>query len=173
MTRAYAAPARRYHNGTRWGWIIAGIGVLAVLALGAGAGRLFGSPAYGVETVAAVEVACSLYAIFMIPPHIRWSVGGQLNNHPNERQRIEELLKPILAHAGLPMPRIVMTPAAARNAYAAGISRRRRTIGVTMGVILTLTDDEVQAVLAQEAAHLYHRDSLVFPWDGGWPSWAF
>lgn len=164
MSHAYGALARRCHKGARWGWIIAGIGALALLALGGGAGRLFGSMKYGVETLAVVEMVCSLYVIGLMTPHIRWSVRGQLRSYQDERQRIGELLKPVLDQSGLPMPRIVIVPVEACNAYAAGIWRRRATIGVTMGAIVRLTDDELQAVLAHEAAHLYHRDSLTMGW---------
>ena len=52
----------------------------------------------------------------------------------------------------------------APNAFATGRSPKQSTIAVTTGLLNRLTDDELEAVLGHELAHVKNRDVAVMTW---------
>jgi len=63
--------------------------------------------------------------------------------------------------AGLPMPRVCVSPAEAPNAFATGRNPRHSAVCVTAGLRRILSRDELAGVIAHELAHIKHRDVLI------------
>lgn len=63
--------------------------------------------------------------------------------------------------AGLPMPRICVSPAQAPNAFATGRGPRHSAVCVTEGLRQMLSHEELEGVIAHELAHIKHRDILI------------
>jgi heat shock protein HtpX len=63
--------------------------------------------------------------------------------------------------AGLPMPRVFVTPEAQINAFATGRDPQHAAVAVTQGALTRLTKTELEGVLAHELSHVGNRDILV------------
>ena len=67
----------------------------------------------------------------------------------------------LAAHAGLPTPRIYVIDTPQPNAFATGHNPKNAAVCATMGLLNTLTREEVSGVMAHELAHVAHRDTLT------------
>jgi Zn-dependent protease with chaperone function len=60
---------------------------------------------------------------------------------------------------GLPMPTVAVIPSHACNAFAAGLGRSSAVIVVTQGLLTGLDDEQLEAVIAHEMAHIVNGDT--------------
>ncbi len=63
--------------------------------------------------------------------------------------------------AGIPMPKLFVTPSDQPNAFATGRNPGHAAVAVTEGIMRILNRSEVEGVLAHELAHVKNRDVLV------------
>ena len=144
---------RRSWNAVKTAVLLAGLGGLLVL-LGAQFGQAGAAVglALGVAAVAGsywYSDRLALMAARAVP------VGA--DDFPTYYRIVRELT----AEAGLPMPRLYMTPDAQPNAFATGRSPRHAAVAVTRGLLDLLDTRELRAVLAHELAHIGNRDILI------------
>jgi heat shock protein HtpX len=69
--------------------------------------------------------------------------------------------KRLARRAGLPMPRVYVSPAAAPNAFATGRGPQHSAVCVTAGLREMLDEYELEGVIAHELSHIKHRDILI------------
>ncbi len=67
----------------------------------------------------------------------------------------------LAGRAGLPAPRLFVSPDPQPNAFATGRNERHAVVCVTAGLLDRLERDEVRGVVAHEIAHIRHRDILI------------
>ena len=63
--------------------------------------------------------------------------------------------------AGLPMPVLAVAPHDQPNAFATGRSPEKAVVAVTTGILKAMPQEELEAVLAHELAHIKNRDMLI------------
>ncbi len=71
------------------------------------------------------------------------------------------LVENLAITAGLPMPKVYITPEMQINAFATGRDPQHAAVAVTQGALQRLEKDELQGVLAHELSHVGNRDILV------------
>ena len=70
-------------------------------------------------------------------------------------------VRELAGRAGIPAPRLYLSPAPQPNAFATGRDERHAVIAVTRGLLDQLSPAEVRGVLAHEVAHVANRDILI------------
>jgi heat shock protein HtpX len=75
-----------------------------------------------------------------------------------EAPRLYNLLENLCISRGIPTPALKIIEDDGLNAYASGIRDGHYSIAVTQGLLRSLTDAEIEAVLAHELTHIRNRD---------------
>jgi len=85
-----------------------------------------------------------------------------------ENMRVYNMVENLCMSVGMPMPKVNVIEDPALNAFASGLSDKTYTVTLTRGIINRLNDEELEAVIAHELAHIRNRDvrllviSIVF-----------
>jgi heat shock protein HtpX len=80
---------------------------------------------------------------------------------PDADPALWQLVQTLAGRAGLPMPRVYISPAPAPNAFATGRNPKHSAVCVTQGLRQMLSRDELEGVIAHELSHIQHRDILI------------
>lgn len=122
-----------------------------VVATGGGAGATF----------YAIIASIMLFVQYMIGPKIvEWSMRVRYVSE-NEAPELHRMVAELAEKAGVPKPRIGISPLPVPNAFAFGRWRSDGRVCVTEQIMRLLSRDELRAVLGHEISHLKHRDVAV------------
>ena len=75
-----------------------------------------------------------------------------------QQPRLYNLLENLCISRGIPMPKLKVMDSPALNAFATGLNRRQYAVTVTSGLLKTLNDQEIEAVLGHELTHIRNGD---------------
>lgn len=78
-----------------------------------------------------------------------------------ENIEIYTMVQRLTSNAGIPMPRLYITPSAQPNAFATGRNPEHSAVAVTQGLLNILNYEELEGVIAHELAHIKNRDVLI------------
>jgi heat shock protein HtpX len=67
----------------------------------------------------------------------------------------------LIERAGLPMPRVYVSPIMAPNAFATGRNPSHAAVCATEGLLQMLSPNEIGGVMSHELAHVKYRDILI------------
>ncbi|TEB09200.1 Protease HtpX [Pelotomaculum propionicicum] len=79
----------------------------------------------------------------------------------NEAPELYDIVGRLSQRAGMPVPRIFITPSEQPNAFATGRGPSHAAVAVTEGIMRLLSRSELEGVLAHEIAHIKNRDVLI------------
>lgn len=85
------------------------------------------------------------------------ATGARAINESDE-PRAYRLLENLCISRGITMPRLKIIETGVMNAFASGIREKNYTITLTRGLMNTLDDEELEAVIAHELSHVKNRD---------------
>src|SRR5246127_143537 len=86
------------------------------------------------------------------------AVTGGRDVTRQEQPRLYNLLENLCISRGLPMPKLKVMDSDALNAFATGLNPRQYAVTVTTGLLNTLDDQEMEAVLGHELTHIRNGD---------------
>jgi heat shock protein HtpX len=80
---------------------------------------------------------------------------------PGEAPALEQDVREMAERAGIPMPRIAISPNPAPNAFATGRNPAHAVVAVTEGLLRVCDRRQVRAVIGHELGHVKNRDMLT------------
>ncbi len=90
-----------------------------------------------------------------------------------EYPQLHAMVERLSQQADLPKPKVAVADTQQPNAFATGRSRSHAAVCVTTGILSTLTQEELEGVLAHELAHVKNRDMAVMTFAGLLSTLAF
>ena len=75
--------------------------------------------------------------------------------------KLYQIVQNLAQKAGIPMPRVYVSPTESPNAFATGRNPSHAAVCVTAGLLNVLDSDEIEGVIAHELGHVQHRDTLI------------
>lgn len=156
-------------------FLLTNIAVLVVLSLTLNiifsvfgmSGAMFGKG--GINYIALLIFAAvfgmggSLISLFMSRWMAKMMTGAQVIENPRntEERWLMETVARQAQQAGIGMPEVAIYDAPEMNAFATGMSRNNALVAVSSGLLQSMRQDEVEAVLAHEISHVANGDMVT------------
>ena len=147
------SPLRRGTNALKTAVLLGGLGGLFVLV-----GSLFGRGGALFGLILGLAVVGGSY---WFSDAIAIRAAGAVPVTAWEMPEYHRIVRELCAEAGLPMPKLYVTPDRQPNAFATGRNPSHAAVAVTRGILDILTWEELKGVLAHELSHIGNRDVLV------------
>lgn len=97
---------------------------------------------------------------FMSDKLVLWSMGAKIVSE-SEQPKLHETITKLCMIADLPKPKVAVVNSSMPNAFATGRSPKKSVVAVTTGIMNTLNQGELEAVLAHELSHVKNRDVMI------------
>jgi heat shock protein HtpX len=131
----------------------------ALTALFMGAGWLIGGES-GMLVALVLAAAGNLFAYWNADRVVLAAYAARPIAHA-EAPRLHDIVAELARRAAVPVPRLYLIESAQPNAFATGRDPSHAAVAVSRGLLATLDEAEVAAVIGHELSHVVHRDTLT------------
>jgi heat shock protein HtpX len=133
--------------------LLAGLSGLLLLI-----GSRFGTGGVTIALVAAIVMNGIAY---FYSDKIAIRASGAVPVTEAEFPELHQIVRGLADRAGIPMPRLYVSPSPQPNAFATGRNPEHAAVAVTQGILPILDRRELEGVLAHELSHVQNRDILI------------
>jgi heat shock protein HtpX len=133
--------------------LLAGLSALLLLI-----GSRFGTVGITIALVAAIVMNGIAY---FYSDKIAIRAAGAVPVTEAEFPELYQIVHGLADRAGIPMPRLYVSPSPQPNAFATGRNPENAAVAVTQGILPILDRRELEGVLAHELSHVQNRDILI------------
>ncbi len=140
-------------------WLLLGIFLVFVIAVGFVFAQVYRNPGI-LYFATAVAVGMNIFGYFA-SDQIALAMARAQPIQKKDNPYLWNMVENLAITAGLPMPRVFLTPELQINAFATGRDPAHAAIAVTAGALQKLENEELEGVLAHELSHVGNRDTLV------------
>jgi heat shock protein HtpX len=142
-----------FKNSVKTAALLAGFGVLFIAI-----GSLFGTQGLVIGLVLGLVFVGGSY---WFSDQLAVRAAGAQPVTEQQAPQLYAIVRDLTQRAGMPMPKIYISPAQQPNAFATGRNPEHAAVAVTQGLLGVVSDDELRGVLAHEISHVRHRDILI------------
>lgn len=132
-------------------------GFLLIYAAIAGALYLYAGTV-GAAVMMGIAVVMTLVALFGGDDLAVRVAGGRRVERKEEAPELWRMVENLSITAGVPMPRLYISPDPSANAFAAGRTPEQAVVCVNQGLLNVLDDAELEGVIAHELTHIRNYD---------------
>lgn len=104
----------------------------------------------------------SIISLLMSKPMAKWSTGARVIEQPQNSTELwlVNTVRKLADRAGIGMPEVAVYDGEP-NAFATGAFKNSALVAVSTGLLQGMTEDEVEAVLGHEVAHIANGDMVT------------
>jgi len=136
-------------------WLLMGVLSILLVLMGNAVGGKSGAMLFFL-----IALGMNFFAYFY-SDKIAIKMTGSYPVSQEEAPELYAIVGRLARQAGIPMPRLYITPSPQPNAFATGRGPTHAAVAVTEGILHLLDRSELEGVLAHELAHIKNRDVLV------------
>lgn len=136
-------------------WLLMGVLTVLLVLIGNAIGGRSGAMLFFI-----IALAMNFFSFFF-SDSIAIKMTGSYPVSENEAPELYAIVRRLSGRAGMPMPRVFITPSDQPNAFATGRGPSHAAVAVTEGLLHLLSRSELEGVLAHEIAHIKNRDVLI------------
>ncbi len=140
-------------------WILFSVFLLVVIGLGWTFSYIYGNP--GILWFAAIFSIFSALISYWSSDKIALALARAEPIEKKDNPELYNIVENLSITAGLPMPKVYVTPEKQINAFATGRDPQHASVAVTQGALQRLNKTELEGVLGHELSHIGNRDILI------------